>query len=62
MHKATWVSPDLMTKNQIDRVCIGNKFRRSLEDALVRTGVDVASSTISWAPVEEWVGQTLRKP
>lgn len=43
IHKATWVSPDLMTENQIDHVCIGKKFRRSLEDVRVRRGADVAS-------------------
>lgn len=42
IHKATWVSPDLMTENQIDHVCIGKKFRRSLEYVWVRRGADVA--------------------
>ena len=32
-HKATWVSPDLITESQI--VCIAKKFRRSLEDVRV---------------------------
>lgn len=35
IHKATWVSPDSMTENQIDHVCIGKKFRRSLQDVCV---------------------------
>lgn len=43
IHKANWVSPDLMTENQIDHVCIGKKFRRSLQDVRVRRGADVAS-------------------
>lgn len=43
IHKATWVSPDLKTVNQIDHVCIGKKFRRSLQDVRVRRGADVAS-------------------
>ncbi|KAK7097079.1 hypothetical protein V1264_004109 [Littorina saxatilis] len=43
IHKATWISPDLSTENQIDHVCIGKKFRRSLQDVRVRRGADVAS-------------------
>lgn len=43
IHKATWVSPDLSTENQIDHVCIGKKFRRSLQDVRVKRGADVAS-------------------
>lgn len=42
-HKATWVSPDLRTENQIDHVCIGKRYRRSLEDVRVQRGADVAS-------------------
>ena len=34
IHGATWVSPDLSTENQIDHVCIGRMFRRSLQDIL----------------------------
>ena len=43
IHKATWVSPDLITENQIDHVCIAKKFRRSLKDVRVKRGADVAS-------------------
>ena len=43
IHKATWVSPGLITENQIDHVCIAKKFRRSLEDVWVKRGADVAS-------------------
>ena len=43
IHKATWVSPDLITENQIDHICIAKKFRRSLEDVRVKRGADVAS-------------------
>jgi hypothetical protein len=32
-HKATWVSPDHKTENQIDHVAIGRKWRRSFLDA-----------------------------
>ena len=43
LHKATWVSPDGATENQIDHLCISKKFRRSLEDTRVLRGADVAS-------------------
>ena len=43
IHKATWVSPDLSTKNQTDRVCTGRKFIRSLQDVSMKCEADVAS-------------------
>jgi len=43
IHKATWVSPDHRTENQIDHICIGSKFRRSLFDVRVNRGADVGS-------------------
>lgn len=43
IHKATWVSPNHTTENQIDHICINKKFRRSMQDVRVRRGVDVAS-------------------
>ena len=43
IHKTTWVSPDHLTVNQIDNICIGKRFRRSLEDVRVKIGADVAS-------------------
>ena len=43
IHKATWVSPDHVTENQIDHFCITKKFRRSLQDVRVRRGADAAS-------------------
>ena len=43
IHKATWVSPDLQTENQIDHMCIGKRFRRILQDVRVKRGADVAS-------------------
>ena len=36
IHKATWVSPDHRTENQIDHICIGRKFRRSMQDVRVQ--------------------------
>ena len=43
IHKATWISPDNTTENQIDHVCISRKFRRSLQDVRVKRGAVVAS-------------------
>ena len=43
IHKRTWVSNDGVTENQIDHICIGRTFRRSLEDVRVRRGADVGS-------------------
>lgn len=43
IHKATWVSRDLSTENQIHNFCITKKFRRSLQDVRARRGADIAS-------------------
>ena len=43
IHKATWRSPDQVTENQIDHICINRKFRRSWQDVRVKRGADVAS-------------------
>ena len=48
IHKATWISPDLSTENQIDHMCICKKFRRTLQDVRVMRGADVASDHTSW--------------
>ena len=41
IHTATWKSPDQVTLNQIDHICISKKFRRSLLDVKVQRGADV---------------------
>ena len=43
IHKATWVSPDHVTDNQIDHFYISKTFRRSLQDVRVKRGADAAS-------------------
>ena len=43
IHKATWISPNHVTENQIDHICISRKFRRSWQDARVMRGADVSS-------------------
>ena len=43
IHKATWWSPDHVTKNQIDHACFGPKFRWSLQDIRVKRGADTSS-------------------
>jgi hypothetical protein len=43
IHKATWISPDHITKNQIYHICINKKLRRSLQDVCVKRGADAAS-------------------
>ncbi|VDP39618.1 unnamed protein product [Schistosoma margrebowiei] len=43
IHKATWISPDHATENQIDHICINKKFRRTMEDVRTRRGADVTS-------------------
>ena len=43
IHKATWRSPDHVTENHIDQICISHKFWRSCRDVHVMRGADVSS-------------------
>ncbi|VDO70628.1 unnamed protein product [Schistosoma margrebowiei] len=43
IHKATWISMDHTTENQIDYICINEKFRMTMEDVRTRRGADIAS-------------------
>ena len=43
IHKATWRSLDHRTENQIDHICINQKFKRSKRDVRVMRGADVSS-------------------
>lgn len=65
IHKATWVSPDLKTENQIDHVCIMKKFRRSLEDVRVKRGADFASDhhllSARMMLKRNWTGQSSQR-
>ena len=40
IHKATWISLNHVTENQIDHICISHKFRRSWQDVRVMRGAD----------------------
>ena len=40
VHKATWVSPDQMTENQIDHIGISKKFRRTMLNVTVKRRAD----------------------
>lgn len=42
-HNVTWVSPDGITENQIDHVCINRKWGRSLEDFRIKQSADIFS-------------------
>ncbi|KAH9587026.1 Craniofacial development protein 2 [Schistosoma haematobium] len=43
IHKITWTSPDHITHNQIDHICINKNFRRTTEDVRTKRGADIAS-------------------
>ena len=43
IHKKTWISPDGVTENEIDYICISKRWRSSLEDVKVCRGADVGS-------------------
>lgn len=43
INKATWVSLDHNTQNQIDHICITKIFTKSVGDVRIRTGADIAS-------------------
>ena len=43
IHKATWVSPDHRTENQIDHICISQTSRISMQYVRVDRGADAAS-------------------
>ena len=42
-HKATWVSPDHQTENQIDHIAVRQRWRSSLQDVRAKRGADIGS-------------------
>jgi len=42
-HKVSWVSPDNIMENQIDRIAISKRFRRPLLDVRNKRGADIGS-------------------
>ena len=67
IHKATWRSPDLKTENQIDHICINQRFRRSMQNVRVFRGADVASdhhlvvTEVRMKLKKEWSSGSTRK-
>ena len=43
IYKAIWVSPDHKSENQIEYVCVNQKFRQYLQDIRVLRGADEVS-------------------
>jgi len=42
-HKVTWVSPDSVTQNQIDHICVSAKWSNTLHDVRNKRGADIGS-------------------
>nr|KAG5714081.1 hypothetical protein BaRGS_020409 [Batillaria attramentaria] len=59
IHKATWRSPDHVTENQIDHICISRKFRRSWRDVRVMMGTTINCDKPSKAEIRKAI-MTLR--
>ena len=43
INKVTWISPDMITENQIDHIKISRRWRRTLQDARACRGADFGS-------------------
>ena len=43
VHKATWISPDGVTENQMDHILISQRWRTSLQDVRVKRGATIGS-------------------
>ena len=55
IHKTTWVSPDHLTGNQVDHICIGKRFSRSLEDARVKRGAGLLIARLKLKLQTKWM-------
>ncbi|VDO61454.1 unnamed protein product [Schistosoma margrebowiei] len=44
IHKTIWTSPEHITQNQIDQICISKKFRMTMEDLRTKRLADIASN------------------
>ena len=59
---------DLSTESQTDRVCLGRKFRRSLQDGCAKRGADVASdhylliAKLKFRLKRNWTGDSCQRP
>ena len=67
VHKATWVSPNLSTENQIDHVCIGRKSRRSLLDVCVEREDVMSDHPLLTVKLKlklkrNWTGDSCQRP
>nr|KAG5705732.1 hypothetical protein BaRGS_027391 [Batillaria attramentaria] len=61
IHKATWRSPDHVTENQIDHICISRKFRRSWRDVRVMRSADAKAQEEYTAADREVKKRSTRK-
>lgn len=43
VYKATWISPDGLTENQIDRILVSQRWRTSLQDVHVKRVATIGS-------------------
>ena len=43
IHKTTWTSPDMRTRNHIDHITVARRWRKRMQDVRAYRGADVAS-------------------
>ncbi|VDP45464.1 unnamed protein product [Schistosoma curassoni] len=57
IHKATWISPDHTTQNQIDHIFINKSFRRTMEDDLLK---EETTTEDKWKGIKEVLTSTCQ--